>query len=73
MTGNFSPHVSIIVMNWNNYADTIECIESIEKISYPKYTIILVDNGSTDNSEAILRERFPVIYLIQTGKNLGFT
>ena len=67
------PMVFIIVLNWNSHKDTIECIMSINSISYPNYKIILVDNGSTDGSEALLRERFPDIEFIQTGSNLGFT
>lgn len=67
-----SPKVFIIVLNWNGYNDTIECIESLKKITYPNYEIVIVDNGSTDGSEEILRERFPYIALIQTGENLGY-
>ncbi|MCE5214595.1 MAG: glycosyltransferase family 2 protein [Methanobacterium sp.] len=44
------PKVSIIVLNWNNWKDTIECLESIFQIEYPSYNVILVDNGSDDDS-----------------------
>ena len=72
MNKTSSPHVSIIVLNWNGRADTVECIESINKVTYPNYSIIVVDNGSTDNSENTLRQRYPEIKIIQTGRNLGF-
>jgi GT2 family glycosyltransferase len=68
-----NPKVFIIVLNWNGFQDTIECVNSVKAISYPNYRVILVDNGSTDDSETLLRERFPGIELIQTGQNLGFT
>lgn len=42
--------VAIIILNWNGWEDTIECLESIYQIAYPLYDIILVDNGSKDNS-----------------------
>lgn len=45
-----SPKVAIIIVNWNGWVDTIECIESIQNITYTNYQIILVDNGSTDDS-----------------------
>ena len=64
--------VYIILLNWNGYLDTIECVESCRKLSYQNFRILIIDNGSTDNSETILRERFPDIKLIQTGANLGF-
>jgi len=45
-----SPRVSIIVLNWNGWNDTIECLESLYQITYPNYDVIVVDNGSTDDS-----------------------
>jgi GT2 family glycosyltransferase len=47
---NDQPKVAIIILNWNGWKNTIECLESIYQIDYPKYEIILVDNGSKDNS-----------------------
>ena len=44
------PGVAIIVLNWNGWRDTIECLESLQRITYPNYQIIVVDNGSTDDS-----------------------
>lgn len=44
------PKVSIIVLNWNNWPDTIECLESLFQINYSNYDVILVDNGSDDDS-----------------------
>ncbi|MGC2064129.1 MAG: glycosyltransferase, partial [Thermodesulfovibrionales bacterium] len=72
MNDPLSPHVGIIVLNWNGCADTIDCIESIKKIGYPHYSLIIVDNGSTDGSETIIRKQFPEITVLQTGNNLGF-
>ncbi|OEU44199.1 hypothetical protein BGV40_00015 [Methanosarcina sp. Ant1] len=44
------PTVSIILLNWNGWEDTIECLESVYSINYPNYQVIVVDNGSQDNS-----------------------
>lgn len=51
-----SPKVFIIILNWNGWKDTIECLKSLEKLDYPNYEIIVVDNNSTDNSAEKLRE-----------------
>ena len=47
---NTMPRVSIIVLNWNGWKDTIECLESLFQITYPNYNIIIVDNASSDDS-----------------------
>jgi GT2 family glycosyltransferase len=44
------PRVAIIILNWNGWENTIECLESLFNINYPNYYIILVDNDSDDNS-----------------------
>ncbi|MEK6697994.1 MAG: glycosyltransferase family 2 protein [Nitrospirota bacterium] len=44
------PTVAIVVLNYNGWGDTIECLESILRNTYPDYRVIVVDNGSTDNS-----------------------
>jgi len=42
--------VAIIILNWNGWRDTIECLESVFRIDYPNYQVIVLDNGSTDGS-----------------------
>jgi len=64
--------VYILILNWNGWKDTIECIVSCQKLSYTNYRILIIDNGSEDGSELIIRKQFPDIPLIQTGSNLGF-
>ena len=44
------PRVSIIILNWNGWRDTIECLESVFQIDYPNYYVIIVDNGSENES-----------------------
>jgi GT2 family glycosyltransferase len=62
----------VIILNWNGGKDTAACVESCRKLTYPNFRILIVDNGSTDGSERMLRERFPDIAVLQTGRNLGF-
>jgi len=47
--------VAIIVLNWNGWRDTIECLESVFKIDYPNYQVIVVDNRSTNDLVKIIR------------------
>ncbi len=68
------PKVSIIILNWNGLEDTIECLESLKKITYSNYEVIVVDNGSAGNDVQVLEEKFgDYIHLIKNDKNYGFT
>ena len=42
--------MTIIILNWNSWKNTIECLESLYQIDYNKYAVILIDNGSKDDS-----------------------
>lgn len=44
------PHVDIILVNWNSHVDTLECLESVFRLDYPKYRVIVCDNASHDDS-----------------------
>lgn len=69
------PHVAIVILNWNREADTLECLESLARISYPSFSVIVVDNGSTDGSPDAIerwgRENLPLT-LIRNAENRGF-
>ena len=69
------PFVNIIILNWNNFEDTLECVNSIIKNKYKNYGITIVDNGSTDDSLSNLNKVFSKIDKIKilvSNKNLGF-
>ena len=51
-----NPKVTIILLNYNGWKDAIECLESVYKITYPNWEVILVDNGSEDGSVSKIKE-----------------
>lgn len=65
--------VAIIILNWNGYEHSRNCLDSLAKLTYTNYQILLVDNASEDNSGARLKEEFPGVILLQNEKNVGFT
>lgn len=70
------PQVDIILLNFNGYKDTIDCVKSLENISYSNYNVIIVDNNSNDNSEEEIKKYIETkknLIFIQSGKNLGFS
>lgn len=66
--------VAVIVVNWNNAQDTIDCVNSLKKINYKNFKVFLVDNGSTDGSLEKLRPFADEnIEIMETRQNLGFS
>ncbi len=63
--------VVIIVLNYNNKTDTLISLESISKLEYSPFEIVLIDNGSQDNSFEDLKDKYSNIHLILSKKNLG--
>lgn len=69
------PHVWIVIVNWNGRDDTLAAVRSCLALTYPAFTIAVVDNGSTNDSVPVLREAFAAeerVVLLETGRNLGF-
>lgn len=64
--------VAVVVVNWNGWKDTISCLESLLRLNYPDFYLIVVDNASTDDSVAQIKRAIPDVELLQTGANLGF-
>lgn len=67
------PEVNIIVLNYNSRDDTLDCLRSLQHLTYLRTHIILVDNGSTDGTVPLVRACHPQVEIIETGENLGFT
>ena len=69
-------HVAIVILNYNTFSDTVDCINSIIKQDYPKELthIIIVDNKSTDDSAQKLMDKYAGsgIHFVQSKENLGF-
>ena len=56
-----APVVFVVLVNWNGGELTIPCIESLAESDYPNFQVVVVDNGSADNSPARITERFPEV------------
>jgi GT2 family glycosyltransferase len=69
---NSNPKVSCIVLNWNGWQDTIECLDALRECTYLQLAVIVVDNGSTNDSVARIRAARPDLVLLESGENLGF-
>ncbi len=67
--------IGIVLVNYNGAADTVQCIDSLKKMTYSNYRIIVADNGSSDNSLKILHEKKKEIdfELLELAENRGFS
>lgn len=66
------PPVSIIIVNLNGRKLLEECFNSLSKVDYPDFEIILVDNNSTDNSIEFVKNFYPKTIIVKLDKNYGF-
>lgn len=71
---NELPAVTVIVLNWNGRAYLSDCFDSLAALEYPRerLTLMLVDNGSTDDSVAYMQQYYPQVALVLNERNLGF-
>ncbi len=66
------PSVSIIVLNWNGRSYLQACLSALLEQTIHPERIILVDNGSTDDSVALVQQHFPTVELLENEINLGY-
>ena len=65
--------VNIFVLNWNGKDLTLDCLNSLKKITYPNTHVIVIDNGSTDGSVDAISNQFYDYEIIELEENLGFS
>lgn len=70
---NNTPNVWVVILVWNGKQWLEPCLQTLLKNrAKVNYNILAVDNGSTDDSAEFVRDRFPDVAVIETGRNLGF-
>jgi GT2 family glycosyltransferase len=70
--GNARPRVAIVVLSWNGRDDTLGCLASLRAVEHEPLDVVVVDNGSTDDTDAAVRAEFPEVELVRSEENLGF-
>jgi GT2 family glycosyltransferase len=71
-TNSTAPHVAVLILTWNRVDELVPCLQSFSCIDYPNYDVIVLDNGSEDETAATVKKVFPWARLIENGENLGF-
>ncbi|HXF68931.1 MAG TPA: glycosyltransferase family 2 protein [Thermoflexus sp.] len=65
------PLISVIIPNWNGAAHLPTCLEALRRQTYARREVLVVDNGSTDDSLQLLA-RYPEVRVLTLGRNRGF-
>jgi GT2 family glycosyltransferase len=68
-----TPRFSVVIPNYNGLIYLQDCFNSLRKSNYPNLEIILVDNGSTDESVAFVEQNFPEVKIIRSDTNLSYS
>jgi len=68
-----TPLASVVIPNWNGAHHLPVCLGALRAQSYPHIEVILVDNGSSDGSQALVKHQFPEVRLLALERNLGLT
>jgi GT2 family glycosyltransferase len=68
------PSVTVVIPNWNGAHHLRDCLNSLAQLDFPRdrLDVIVVDNGSTDESLELLRTSYPWVASVALGQNLGF-
>ena len=67
-----APSVFTIILNYNNFSDTVETIESVLSLEYDANSVLLVENSSDNTIIQKIRTQFPDLAIIENKKNLGY-
>jgi GT2 family glycosyltransferase len=66
------PRVSIIILNYNGKKWLAQCLPTWRKVTYPDVEVVVVNNGSSDDSAAFVKANFPEVRLLDITPNRGF-
>jgi GT2 family glycosyltransferase len=73
VSGADRPQASVVIPNWNGAHHLPVCLGALRAQTYPHVEVVLVDNGSTDGSQALVTEQYPEVRLLALDRNLGLT
>ncbi len=66
------PSILAIMLNWQQPKVTLECVQTLQAMAYPRLDILVIDNGSSDDSPEVLGDALLVDQLLTLPQNLGF-
>ena len=65
-------HIKILILNWNGVHLLKPCLDTVTAIDYPNFSVMVIDNGSSDGSLEIVKENYPSVEILALDQNYGF-
>mgnify|MGYP000984653343 CR=1 FL=1 len=66
-------HIKILILNWNGVHLLKPCLDTVTAIDYPNFSIIMIDNGSSDGSLDMVQLNYSKVECLELGHNYGFS
>jgi GT2 family glycosyltransferase len=67
------PQITIVVVTYKGLNDTLECIESLSRLTYKNWRLVVVDQNSRDGTPQAVRAKYPWVDVVENPVNDGFT
>ena len=67
-----TPHIKVLILNWNGKHLLKPCLESVTSIDYPNFSVMVIDNGSSDGSREMVKGNYPNVEMLALDHNYGF-
>ena len=64
--------VAAVVLSWNGRERTLACLRSLEQVTYRPFSVVVIDNGSSDGSADAVAAQYPAARVVRLQENLGF-
>lgn len=68
-----APLVVAVILSYNRRDDTLDCLRTLVRSTYPNLVLMVLDNGSTDGSKEAIALEFPDIPVVPLAKNRGYS
>jgi GT2 family glycosyltransferase len=66
------PRVALLILTWNRRDDVLRCVASLQRLTYPDVTPVVIDNASQDDTVPALQAQYPQLTILAQRRNLGY-
>jgi GT2 family glycosyltransferase len=67
-----APQIGVVIPAWNAIEYTLACLDSLARLRYPRFSVVVVDNGSQDGTREQVQASHPAVTVVRNERNMGF-